>query len=97
MCGLLLTLSLRKQTINANVVTHESWGSGPLNPYWPAHFPRKCVRVSDGVGDKQRYELVSSGPHVLFGAEQPQSAAVMKSPGADLTLREEVLVYSYLT
>lgn len=34
---------------------------------------------------------------MLFGAEQAQSAAVMRSPGADFTLREEVLVYSYLT
>lgn len=34
---------------------------------------------------------------MLFGAEPAQSAAVMRSPGADFTLREEVLVYSYLT
>ena len=43
--GLLLTRSLRKQAINANAVAHERWGSGPLNPYWPAHFPRKRVCV----------------------------------------------------
>ena len=60
-------------------------------------FPENVFVFPDGVGDKQRYELVSSGPHVLFGAEQPQSAAVMKSPGADPTLREEVLVYACLT
>lgn len=31
----------------------------------------------------QCYELVSSGPHVLFGAEPAHSGAVMRSPGAD--------------
>lgn len=45
----------------------------------------------------QRCELVSSEPHVLSGAEQTGSTAVTRSPGADLTLGEEVLVYSYLT
>lgn len=34
---------------------------------------------------------------MLCGAEQTQSTAVMRSPGADFTLGEEVLVYSYLT
>ena len=79
---------------------------GPLNPYWPAHFPWTlcvclcvcvCVYVWCNVGDQHCYELVSSGPHVLFGAEPAQSAAVTRSPGADFTLREEVLVYSFWT
>ena len=79
---------------------------GPLKPYWPAHFPWTlcvsacvcvCVHVWCNVGDQHCYELVSSGPHVLFGAEPAQSAAVTRSPGADFTLREEVLVYSFWT
>lgn len=56
-----------------------------------------CVYVWCNVGDQHCYELVSSGPHVLFGAEPAQSTAVTRSPGADFTLREEVLVYSFWT
>lgn len=80
---------------------------GPLKPYWPAHFPRTlcvsaCVYVFVCVCLMQCWRpallwVVSSGPHVLFGAEPAQSTAVTRSPGADFTLREEVLVYSFWT
>lgn len=49
---------------NPAMVTHENWGGGRLNPYWPVHFPRTlsvcvCVCVFYSV-------LETSGAMSLF-------------------------------
>lgn len=79
------------------MVTHENWGGGPLNPYWPGHFPRTlCVFVAV-LETSSAMSLFPLGHMCSLVLNKAQSAAVMRSPGADFALREEVLVYSYLT